>query len=326
MNERKLEIFLAIVVSFGAVMMQEAAIRQNNSELLIGVVIIAIGSPGFIFLEYRKHKRIPKEIRPRLKEVEGKWWTHSESHYNLPWWFTLLQGIFAVGQFVLIRDYMIFLVPVYLAVTYLIYRFGQTKFQFTLWMAIFLFYTSLLATPFCVASLRQPESLSTVLGLDAITSRRVTALLSIYTVSALVISSAMVVTHSRRLELLRRRKLDARSFQALIEKTLVGMQGSKNLDKVKASCLDIPLVVQLFSQGNWSSVVSFGWSVIDRSLNLLGKGKGTTEKAKTICICSDEFGRCKKARNDYVHGGHTPTMQNALDTLIVIQNLLGALI
>ena len=326
-SEEALELFFVFVTGLGGAVMIEAARHPqvNYDQIKVALILIGIGLPTSLLIEYRKRKRIPKKVRPKLKVMKLKWWEYRDYQYDLPWWFSLLQGIFVESIFTFVVDYFLLLVPIYIIATFVVFRFARAQFQLTLSATIFLFYTCLLSTPFVVAAIKQPDFLAPIFSIYEISSRRATALLLLYTQVSLVLSSAMLVAYSWRLGLLRKNKLDGRAFRRLTNEVIQEKHESEEFNIIEGICLDVPLVVQSFSQGNYALCVSFGWSIIYRGLDLLSDEQKPIEQAKAAQVYSEAFRRSKRARNHFVHRRHTPTLVDSLNTLKVIRDILEAI-
>jgi hypothetical protein len=319
--EKFLTLIFAVIASAGAAIMEASAVRNMSLYgIFLGALLSVVGLAGIAVLWYRKRKATPKDLRPRLKALESKWWEHPEQQYDLPYWFVLAQGIFVEFQYSHISIQTLFLIPLYLFAVWLVSQKIRESYTLTLWTSLFVFYTCLLSIPFATASLSRPEFLSQTFSIDVTTSRRLTILLTIYIQAAFVLSSAMLMSHSWRLGLLRRNKVDGKSLSSLIEEVIRSKHGDMELETIEAICLDIPRLVSLFPQGNHSSVVALGWSIIGRGLDFLGD-----RQAKANVVQSTYFKSCKEARNKSLHAQYKPTFRDSLDTLRVIRDLLQSL-
>jgi hypothetical protein len=299
----------------------------NYAQMAVAAVLAATGASVLVGMDYFEKKKIPKDAKPLLRDIENKWWEYRDYQFDLPWWLVLFIGIIAEATFLKVFQYSgLLLLLFYVLAVIVAFRLTREKFHMTLLATAFLFFSCVLVAPFSAAALQQPDFLTSILGLSTPNSRSATELLFLYDQAALILSTAMLVTHTWRLGLLRKNQLDGRAIRELVSKIIQKWYDSEHIETIQDINQDVPLVVQSFSEGNSALTISLGWSAILRGLDvLIRKKENPYKKAEEAGINPELFKAGKKVRNDFAHGRYSPTLNDSLNTLRVLREVLEKL-
>jgi hypothetical protein len=86
---------------------------------------------------------------------------------------------------------------------------------------------------------------------------------------------------------------------------------------------DVPYLLSLFEDGNFTTIVGLGWGMVDRGLATIMNSKLKMRgRALKIGISEEEYDTCYTPRTDMVHKGKPPTFRDALSLLLLVKHIL----
>lgn len=191
--------------------------------------------------------------------------------------------------------------------------------------AILVFLLCFLATPFSGLAIVNPEIFSSLGFMDVYTSRKFSILFFLTLQMLLIYSAVLLASTSWRTRILNKNKLDLNSLRTLHKNAILKNVHDINETKLDEILSGIPSVRELFTNGEFGMVVTWGWSIIDRTLEALTGTRDDRKGAKKIGFYNREFEKCYQIRNSMVHEGYLPNHQDALSILKRVKVLLRVL-
>lgn len=235
-------------------------------------------------------------------------------------------GIFAELSPFLMGSGISILLPIFYCIfvtgLFLKLRYRLKGYELTAMLAFLL---CVFATPFSGLAIVNPEIFSSVGVMDAYTSRRLSILFSLTLQMFLIYSAVLLASISWRTRILNKNRLNLNSLRTLHKKAILKNAHNINETKLDEILSEIPSVRELFTNGEFGMVVTWGWSIIDRTLEALTGTRDDRKGARKIGFYNKEFEKCYQIRNSMVHEGYLPNHQDALSILKRLKALLCVL-
>jgi hypothetical protein len=190
--------------------------------------------------------------------------------------------------------------------------------------SILIFIASLMAVPFTILSLRNPDSLAVVFPaqLTVSLSRSIAFMLALGNQLLVVGGTFLLLGNLSRSSILAKNKISARNFANLNEMLATVIASNPSLSNLTEAFVDIPEVVTLFERAEFKTLFGWGWSVIDRALVSFPVSRYDAAMALGL---GSNYSTLKKVRNDTVHEGYVPTLTNAKEMLLLIRETVLAI-
>ena len=319
-------IFLVIGLGGTALVERESRLGSPNSPTSIAGLSVSLVCLGaFLLLYVWSRRQIPAEAKDLVTASRGQWEKHFFVHFDIaiP---SIVVGITIESVFVSVASYLLIMPLLYVIATVVAYYGIREKIVAGPWLSLFAFCTSWSSVPFSVIGLRDPGLLSRFFGEVGVTvavSRSISYLFVPWTQMCLVLSSAILVSQAWRSRLLLRNGLGVKDLQDRYELALERISTMQSAVEFREVFSDVPYLLSLFEDGNFTTIVGLGWGMVDRGLATIMNSKLKMRgRALKMGISEEEYDTCYTPRTDMVHKGKPPTFRDALSLLLLVKHIL----
>jgi len=326
---RWLQVILLAIAYFGIELAGRtwATEPRQNPQSLSGIAVASLSLLGAALVEVWSRRKVPPKARTLLKKSRARWQRNLYIHYS--------GAIFIVGMgflgellFVSVSSLHILIAFGYLVATLLLYYPARQRIISEPWTVLVGFIVSSSSLPFSILAYRNPGLLADAFssfGMTVQVSKDFSADYIIGLQFALVLFSALALSHAWRSRLLLQNGLNVKDLQDKFEMVLEKHSVQPWIQDFSEVFSDIPRLLSLFQEGNFHTVVGLGWGMVDRGLAVVSSKRTISERANDVGISKDEFDLCRAARNAMAHKGQEPSYQDALRLLSLVRHILELL-
>jgi len=263
-----------------------------------------------------KTPRSEREVRKRLERYPQL------PELDFHWAFALPTAILPESLF-LSAKWGFVVVPLVPALALVVFLQTRKRFGMHATLSVLVYIASAMATPFSVLAILNPNVLATFFPqqISALTSQDITLVLVFSNQVALMSGLSLFMGNLWRNRLLQKNGISKAHFRAMNQRVAPVIVANPSLKRLEGPLADIDDVVELFQRAEFTAVVGWGWSTIDRILKILGSLKGM---ASALGVRS-QFDSVYGTRNRTVHEGYVPKLADAYELLVLLRAVLTAL-
>jgi len=326
---RWLQVALLAIAYFGVRLAERSWATEalQNPSSVLGIGVASVSLFGAALVEVWSRKKVPQKARALLAKSRARWQRTFYIHYTGAG-LILGMGFLVELLFVSVSPLHILIAFGYLVATFALYYPVRQRIVSEPWMVLLAFIVSASSLPFSLLAYRNPallaESFSSF-GVSVQVSKDFSADFVIGLQFALVLFSALSLSHAWKSNLLSRNGLGVKDLQDRFELVLKVHASQSWITDFSEVFSDIPRLLSLFQEGNFHTAVALGWGMVDRALAVVSSKRTISERARDIGIAKDEFDPCRAARNAMAHRGQEPGYQDALRLLLLVRHMLELL-
>lgn len=328
-NRRVTNTILLVTATIGYFVLQigldEGSITSWTS--ISGAICLSLSAIGIALLNIIYKQSVSPRTKTLLTASSERWEHRSSLDANLGFIAPILGAGIEV-LFTAVSIYLLALPIGYLVASYLLYRQVRARVIVGPYTTTLMFFVSWSSVIFSIIALRNPQLLQEALAVFSIqSSKSISFLFFPWLQFALVASTALLLTQSWRSYVLVDWGLDDGKLHDLYEEILKKKSDESWIEKFSSVFLrEIPNLLSLFEQGNFTTVVSLGWGNVDRGLASVSSRRHIRDRALDIGISESEFDTSYGARTDTVHKGISSSYLDALNVLALMKHIVEHLI
>jgi hypothetical protein len=264
-RERWLQVILLGIAYLGARLAEAGSIVG----LLLAVVCLTLTG----LVEFYSRRKIPHEARGLVIESKKRWGTEFFIHTNVAI-FVLGLGFLVELLFISISLLHALIAIGYVVATLVVYYLLRRRIVSESWTVLLGFTVSALSMPFSLVAYKNPELLAdtfSYFGISVQVSQDLSEDLIIGLQFALVLYSSLSLSHAWRSHLLTRNGLGVKELEDRFQLALERSSSQPWIADFSEGFSDIPRLLSLFQEGSFPTVLSLGWSMIERGLSLVSQ-------------------------------------------------------